>query len=75
MSRRFKGRHARVEAAPDAKPEPPLVLDDSNSFVDPMEPDVRKPLVLNGRRYAVAESIEAAERARKAKKKAATAEA
>jgi hypothetical protein len=53
VSRRFKGRHARVQADPYEKAAPAVVLDDSNSFVDVLE-GVRKPLVLNRRRYAVA---------------------
>lgn len=56
MSRRFKGRHGKVIAQPKARPEKPVALDDSNSFVDPMQPDCRKPKVLNSRAYVRAES-------------------
>jgi hypothetical protein len=44
----------RIQADPGALPAEPVVLDDSNSFVDVLEGSVRKPLVLNTRRYAVA---------------------
>lgn len=54
MSRRFKGRHAKVQADPAAKPSPPVVLDDSNSIVDPY--GTRTAKVLNHRHYARAES-------------------
>jgi hypothetical protein len=60
MSRRFKSRNHRAVAQPDAEPSEPVVLDDSNSYLDTFE-NVRKPLTLNARRYAVAESTEAAE--------------
>jgi hypothetical protein len=56
MSRRFKGRHAKVQADPKAKPTPPVVLDDSNSYVDPTQSDRRIPNELNTRHYAKAES-------------------
>lgn len=60
MSRRFKSRNFRAVAQPDAEPTAPVVLDDSNSYLDTFE-NVRKPLELNARRYAVAESTVAAE--------------
>lgn len=44
MSRRFRNRHAKVIADPGAMPSPPVVLDDSNSEVDPTQPDRRRPL-------------------------------
>ncbi|MGH7168698.1 MAG: hypothetical protein ACRELG_00275 [Gemmataceae bacterium] len=56
MSRRFKGRHGKVQANPKARPAPPVTLDDSNSFVDPTQPDCRKPKVLNSRAFVRAES-------------------
>ena len=56
MSRRFKSKMGRAVARPDAQPAPPVVLDESNSDFDPLQPDCRKPRVLNTRRYAVAES-------------------
>lgn len=49
MSRRFKNRHAKVRANPHAKPAEPVVLDDSNSYVDVLQPDRRIPKELNGR--------------------------
>lgn len=62
MSRRFKSKLHRVQAQPDALPEAPLVLDDSNSFVDVTQPDVRKPLQLHARQYVTAESTLAADK-------------
>lgn len=59
MSRRFKGRHARVQADPHALPAPPVVLDDSNSYVDVTQPDTRRPLTLVGRRFATAGELDA----------------
>jgi hypothetical protein len=56
VSRRFKSKVRRAHADPSAEPTAPVVLDDSNSDVDPLQPDVRKPRVLNTRRYARAES-------------------
>jgi hypothetical protein len=61
MSRRFKNRHHKVIAQPDALPEPPVVLDDSNSYVNPTQSDCRIPFEPNGRDYRVAESTLAAE--------------
>ncbi len=54
MSRRFKSRHAKVVAKPDAEPVPPVVLDDSNSTVDVLQPDRRIPNELNTRFVAKA---------------------
>jgi hypothetical protein len=62
MSRRFKNRHAKVQADPSAEPAAPVVLDDSNSTVDPLQPDRRIPKVLNGRFLARAECLVAADR-------------
>ena len=56
MSRRFKGRHGKVEARPDAKPESPAVLDESNSTPDPFYPDIRYANQLNARAYVRATS-------------------
>jgi hypothetical protein len=56
VSRRFKSKVRRAHADPGAEPAPRVVLDDSNSDVDPLQPDLRKPRVLNTRRYARAES-------------------
>jgi hypothetical protein len=67
MSRRFRNRHARVQAQPDAEPGEPLVLDDSNSFLDPLE-NIRKPLVLNARAYVQAGAADAAAPRKKARK-------
>jgi len=50
MSRRFKNRHHRVQAQPDALPTPPVVLDDSNSTRD-VWTGLRTANVLNARRY------------------------
>lgn len=74
MSRRFRGRHARVKADPNAKPAAPVVLNESNSFRDPAQPDCRKPKVLNARRYVAAGVVEE-ERQRGKKAKAAAAAA
>jgi hypothetical protein len=41
MSRRFKGRHAKVQADPKAKPAPAVELTDENSERDPFFPDIR----------------------------------
>lgn len=41
MSRRFKNRHAKVQADPTAEQRDPVELDDENSTVDP-----------DGRRFA-----------------------
>jgi len=60
MSRRFKNRHAKVQADPGAEPQDPATLDDSNSFVDPTQVDRRIPLELNTRVYAEAESARSA---------------
>lgn len=57
MSRRMKGRHAKVKADPKARPEKPVVLDDSNSFRDPAQPDCRKPKVLNARTVVKAQIV------------------
>ena len=54
MSRRMKGRHHKVQAQPDAQPAEGLVLDDSNSDVDPFFPDLRVPHQLNTRVYVKA---------------------
>lgn len=75
MSRRFKNRHARAVAHPDAEPAPPVVFDDSNSTVDPLQPDMRHANVLNTRHYAKAESVQAAEAAKAAADAAAAAAA
>jgi hypothetical protein len=73
MSRRMKGRHAKVKADPKALPAKPVALDDSNSFRDPAQPDCRKPLRLNGRTVVEAESVIALKR--EAARKKAEAEA
>lgn len=52
MSRRFKGRHAKVQADPAALPGPPRVLDDSNSDRDPLQPDRRIAREKNVRHFA-----------------------
>jgi hypothetical protein len=62
MSRRFKGRHHKVIARPDAEPTPPVVLDDSNSYVNPTQSDCRIPFEMVTRDYRVAESTLAAEK-------------
>ena len=49
-----------VQADPHAEPAPPVVLDESNSYADPMQPDCRKPLELRRRHYARAEQLEVA---------------
>ena len=67
MSRRFKSRNVRALADPKAKPLPPVELTDDNSVLDPWE-NVRKPLELNARRYAEAESIVAERQPRRAAK-------
>ena len=54
MSRRFKGRHGKVRARPYARPVEPVKLDDENSFLDPAQPDCRKPKVLNARAFVSA---------------------
>lgn len=56
MSRRFKGRHFKVKADPDAKPVTPVKLDDSNSHRPFGQPDMRHPNELKGRAYMVAGS-------------------
>jgi hypothetical protein len=56
MSRRFRNRHAKVVADPAALPVPPVALNDSNSYVDVLQPDRRIPLTLNSRAFVVAES-------------------
>lgn len=61
MSRRFKSRNHRAVADPAAAPTEPVVLDDSNSYLDTFE-NVRKPLELAARRYVTAESTVAAEK-------------
>lgn len=66
MSRRFKGRHAKVVADPAAEPVEPAPLDDSNSFVDPLQPDRRIPDDLNTRDYREAESTIAAREEKRA---------
>ena len=63
MSRRFKNRHHKVIAKPDAEPTPPVVLDDSNSYVNPTQSDCRIPFEMDAREYRVAESTIAAEKA------------
>lgn len=60
MSRRFKSRNVRAHADPAAEPTGPVVLDDSNSYLDRFE-NVRKPLKLAGRVYVTAEATIAAE--------------
>jgi hypothetical protein len=68
MSRRFKSRHHKVIAQPDASPVPwatpssPIALDDSNSYVNPTQSDCRIPLDLDAREYRTAESTLAAEK-------------
>jgi hypothetical protein len=62
MSRRFKNRHHKVIAQPDAEPTPPRVLDDSNSYVNPTQSDCRIPFEMDAREYRVAESTLAAEK-------------
>jgi hypothetical protein len=64
MSRRFKGRHGKVEAQPDAKPAAPVELTDENSTRDTYYPDLRYANQLNTRAWVRATS---AERPRKAK--------
>lgn len=54
MSRRFKGRHWKVQANPNAKPVPPIVLDDSNGVRQPMGYHLAKRL--NSRAFVVAGS-------------------
>lgn len=54
---------ARVKANPHAKPVPPVKLDDSNSVVDPLQPDCRKATVLNGRQVVAAGVIGETEKA------------
>ena len=54
MSRRFKSRHGKVTARPNARPAASAELDDSNSFADPTQPDCRKPKVLNARCFVTA---------------------
>jgi hypothetical protein len=56
MSRRFKGRHGKVKAQPNAKPEPPVELTDENSHVDQFYPDIRYPNQLNARAFVRATS-------------------
>lgn len=65
MSRRFKGRHGKVQADPKARPAKPVILDDSNSFRDPTQPDCRKPKVLNVRAFVRAGVIGEAKRTAK----------
>lgn len=73
MSRRFKNRHAKVRANPHAKPAEPVELDDSNSYVDVLQPDRRIPRELNGRAYVKATT--AIDRERDEARKAAIAKA
>lgn len=59
MSRRFKNRHRKVQADPNARApasldHQPVELDDSNSYVDPLQPDRRIPNELNTRAYVKA---------------------
>jgi hypothetical protein len=75
MSRRFKNRHHKIEAQPDALPAPAIVLDDSNSYVNPTQSDCRIPLEPNGRDYRVAETTIAAEKSAAADAAAAAAAA
>lgn len=55
---RYPNIFGQVKAAPDAEAAPPAPLDDSNSFIDPTQPDRRIPNALNTRHFAVAESAE-----------------
>lgn len=71
MSRRFKNRHRKVEAAPDAKApksmdHAPAELDDSNSFTLPHEPGMRYANQLNSRAFVAAESAHKPKRKKKA---------
>lgn len=56
---RYPNIFGRVKADPNGKPAPPLVLDDSNSVVDPLQPDVRFAKDLNRRHFVTAESTPA----------------
>lgn len=71
MSRRFKGRHAKVQANPKARPVKAPAFDDSNSFADPQQPDCRKPKQLNGRSFVTAGVVAELEADAAAKKAAA----
>jgi hypothetical protein len=53
---RYPNIYGRRQADPDADAAPPVVLDDSNSVVDPLQPDVRYAKELNRRHFVVAES-------------------
>jgi len=53
---RYPNIFGQRTADPNAEPAPPVVLDDSNSVVDPLQPDVRFAKELNRRHFAVAES-------------------
>lgn len=52
----------RVKADPKAKPVPPVVLDESNSDFDPLQPDCRKARTLNTRQVVRAGVLEEADR-------------
>jgi hypothetical protein len=54
MSRRFKGRHVKAHAFPEAEPDAAVVLDDSNSHADTFFPDIRYANQLNTRAYVKA---------------------
>lgn len=49
------------QADPNAQAAQPVVLDDSNSVVDPLQPDVRYAKELNRRHFVVAESAVSAD--------------
>ena len=63
---------ARVRANPNARPARPVVLDDSNSVVDPLQPDCRKAKVLNARQVVRAGVLIEAEQEAARKKAAAS---
>lgn len=73
MSRLFvRTSGKRVQADPKAKPTPAVVLDESNSTFDPLQPDCRKAKVLNGRAFVRAGVLEEQDAAAAAAAKKAT---
>lgn len=65
MSRRFKGRHGKVKAQPDAKPQAPIELNDTNSTLDPWS-GIRTANQLNARAWVRATSAERPKKSRPA---------
>jgi hypothetical protein len=66
VSRRFKNRHAKVQADPHARAPQnldhvPPELDDSNSFVPFEQPDMRIANELNARAFVTAGSAQFAD--------------